>query len=84
MRRDIIYFGKIIGYTYNEGSVIEFLDDKYSKEEKNYLDNRESIGISSKKIEVIDENGCVNLEEITEVGVIKEIDDTIKGVDIVE
>ena len=74
MKKEVKYLGIVVGYTY-DGQTIEFLDNKEGQQIKKDLMMGHSIGISSRRMGTVDENGRVNYEEIIEYGVINRLDE---------
>lgn len=68
--------GVVIGHTY-DGQTIEFLDNEHSKEIQKTLSEGHTIGISSRRMGTVDENGYVNYEKVTEYGVINHLDEIL-------
>jgi hypothetical protein len=72
------YLGVVIGYTY-DGEKIEFLDNEHSKEIQKTLSEGHTIGLSSRRMGTVGENGYVNYEKITEYNVINRLDEIINS-----
>ena len=72
-KTEVKYLGVVIGHTY-DGQTIEFLDNEHSKEIQKTLSEGHTIGLSSRRMGTVDENGYVNYEKITEYGVINRLD----------
>lgn len=70
---EVKYLGVVIGHTY-DGQTIEFLDNEHSKEIQKTLSEGHTIGISSRRMGTVDENGYANYEKITEYSVINYLD----------
>ena len=73
-KTEVKYLGVVIGHTY-DGQTIEFLDNEHSNEIQKTLSESHTIGLSSRRMGTVDENGCVNYEKITEYGVINRLDE---------
>jgi len=73
---EVKYLGVVIGHTY-DGQKIEFLDNEHSKEIQKTLSEGHTIGLLSRRMGTVDENGYVNYEKITEYGVINRLDEII-------
>ena len=67
---EVISNGVIIGYTYGEGNAIEFLDNKEAFIVKDKLYKGQPVGISSRKMGTIDENGKCIIGELNELGIV--------------
>ena len=74
MKKEVKYLGIVVGYTY-DGQTIEYLDNKEAQQIKKDLMMGHPIGISSRRMGTVDENGRVNYEKITEYGVINCLDE---------
>jgi len=75
-KTEVKYLGVVIGYTY-DGQTIEFLDNEHSREIQKTLSEGHTIGLSSRRMGTVDENGYTNYEKITEYGVINRLDELI-------
>jgi hypothetical protein len=64
MKKEVKYLGIVVGYTY-DGQTIEYLDNKEAQQIKKDLMMGHPIGISSRQMGTVDENGRGNYEEIT-------------------
>ena len=73
-KTEVKYLGVVIGHTY-DGQTIEFLDNEHSNEIQKTLSEGHTIGLSSRRMGTVDENGYVNYEKITEYGVINRLDE---------
>ena len=62
--------GIVIGYTYNEGKTIDFLDNDEALKVKNDLFKGQPIGISARRMGTVDDNGKVNVGELNELGIV--------------
>lgn len=62
--------GIVIGYTYDEGKTIEFLDNEEALKVKDELFKGQIIGISSRRMGVIDKNGKIIKGKLNELGII--------------
>ena len=60
--------GIVIGYTYDEGKTIDFLDNDEAKKVLDKMKTGTSIGVSSRRMGNVDEDG-----NITDVGDVNEI-----------
>ena len=74
MKKEVKYLVIVVGYTY-DGQTIEYLDNKEAQQIKKDLMMGHLIGISSRRMGTVDENGRVNYEEIIEYGVINRLDE---------
>ena len=54
---------------------LSFLDNEHSKGIQKTLSEGHTIGLSSRRMGTVDENGYVNYEKITEYGVINRLDE---------
>jgi hypothetical protein len=75
---EVKYLGVIIGHTH-DGKKIEFLDNEHAKEIQKTLLEGHTIGLSSRLMGTVDENGYVNYETITEYSVINRLDEIINS-----
>ena len=75
---EVKYLNVVIGYTCDGGKTIEFLDNEESKEVQNSLLKGHTVGISSRRMGTIDENGYVSYEKITEYGILNYLDKLIE------
>lgn len=62
--------GIVIGYTYDEGKTIEFLDTEEALNVKNAMFDGHPIGISSRKMGTVGEDGNVIIGKLNELGII--------------
>jgi hypothetical protein len=63
--------GIIIGYTYDEGKTIDFLDNDEAKKVLLKLNTGMTIGISSRKTGNVDETGnIINVSDLNELNFI--------------
>ena len=65
--------GIVVGYTYDEGATIEFLDNDEAKKVLDKINTGTPIGISSRKTGKIDENGFVtDMSDLNELGIVSD------------
>ena len=65
--------GIVVGYTYDEGKTIEFLDNDETKKVLAIMNNGTPIGISSRKTGKINENGFVtDISDLNELGIVSD------------
>lgn len=70
---EVKFNGVAVGYTYDGGKSIEFFDSKEAKEIMKELNTGSPIGISSRRIGKVDENGYVyDMGDINELNIIKD------------
>jgi len=63
--------GIVIGYTYDEGKTIDFLDNDEAKKVLDKMKNGTPIGISSRRMGRVDEDGNVSdIGDINELGIV--------------
>jgi len=63
--------GIIVGYTYDEGKTIEFLDNDEAKKVKEKMLSEQQIGISSRRMGKVDENGNITeMGDLDELGIV--------------
>jgi len=63
--------GIVIGYTYDEGKTIDFLDNDEAKKVLDKMNTGTLIGISSRRMGKVDEDGNVtDMGDINELGII--------------
>ena len=66
-KEEVKYLGIVVGHSY-DGQTIEFLNNEYSKKFKEEMLKGQRIGISSRRLEVVDEDELVNLDTTEERG----------------
>ena len=60
----------IIGYTFDEGKTIEFLDNDEAIIIKNKLSISETVYVSSRRFGTVSKDNIVNMEELKELSII--------------
>ena len=65
--------GIVVGYTFDGGKTIEFLDNDEAKKVIAKMSNGTPIGISSRKTGKIDENGFItDIGDVNELGIVSD------------
>ena len=67
---EVKYLGVVVGYTYGEGSTIEFLDNELAKQVLEKINSNNKVGLSSRRMGLIKEDNKIEYNEITEYGII--------------
>jgi hypothetical protein len=67
---DVKYNNIVVGYTYDEGKTVIFLDNEAAKEIQSQILNGYTVGVSSRRMGVIKEDNHVDYKDITEYGLI--------------
>ena len=63
--------GIVIGYTYDEGKTIDFLDNDEAKKVLDKMNTGIPIGVSSRRMGNVDEDGnIIDMGDVNEIGII--------------